>query len=116
MLVSDASIYFNECCWGGDVVRDRFLPLISSRYEDVSTHQEDWGWFIWFRQGPIHLAINIFCDDPKQGLFRIHLSATRRRFLWRRIDVDTPELGGLRDLVARELSDWAGNCQIEKIW
>ena len=58
--VSDPSIYINDCCWGGDVVRDELLPLISQKFEDVVTEQEDWGWFIWFRRAQIRLAIDIF--------------------------------------------------------
>ncbi len=41
--VADPKIYFNECCWGGDVVRDQLLSLISSKYEHIQTGQEDWG-------------------------------------------------------------------------
>lgn len=43
VVVSDNSIYINECCWGGDIIRDELLPVISSRFEVVQTEQEDWG-------------------------------------------------------------------------
>src|SRR6266581_9663232 len=76
--------YINECCWGDDVVRDQLLPLISGNFEDLQTHQEDWGWFIWFRNGPVRLAIDIFCDDPKTGAFRVHLSSWRRMLFFAR--------------------------------
>ena len=49
--IVDREQYINECCIGGDVVVNRLLPSVRSRYTDVQTNQEDWGWFIWFRQG-----------------------------------------------------------------
>jgi hypothetical protein len=107
--------YINECCWGGDAVRDQLLPLISGNFEDIETNQEDWGWFIWFRKGPIRLAIDIFCDDLKSGAFRVHLSSTRRRLLFVRSFVDSPELEKVKDLVCSEIQVWAGSCQIKEI-
>lgn len=79
--IQDREQYINECCVGGDVVRDELLPLVRARYEDVQTEQEDWGWFIWFRSGPVRLAIDIFTDDPDTGTFRIHLTARVKRFV-----------------------------------
>jgi hypothetical protein len=67
LSVRDESIYINECCWGGDVVRDELLPLVSQNAADLQTGQEDWGWFIWFKRGQVHLAIDICCDDPRKG-------------------------------------------------
>ena len=49
--IADREQYFNECCVGGDIVVDVLLPSVRARYEQVQTHQEDWGWFIWFRKG-----------------------------------------------------------------
>lgn len=115
VVVADPAIYINECCWGGDIVRDQLLPTISSRYGDVRTHQEDWGWFIWFRQGPLHLAVDIFCDSPERGEFRIWLSATQKRYFIIRKDLDGAELDSLRDLVSAQVSRWAGNCKVEKV-
>jgi hypothetical protein len=115
LVVADPSIYINECCWGGDIVRDKLLPAISNKYAEVFTNQEDWGWFIWFRQGPIHLAVDIFCDDPQRGEFRIRLSTGYKRWFIIRTEVDGAELESLRDLVSAEVSLWAGNCNLEKV-
>jgi hypothetical protein len=105
---ADRDQYFNDCCVGGDIVVNQLLPAVRARYADIQTEQEDWGWFIWFRQGDVRLAIDVFTDDPDAGKFRIHLtSRTRRWGLFDRV-VDTPELDGLRTLVASELATWVG--------
>jgi len=113
--VNDAEIYINQCCWGGDVVRDRLLPTVTANFEDIQTAQEDWGWFIWFRRGPIRLGIDIFCDDPKNGEFRIHLTSRRRKFLFLESYVDTPELEKVRELVSSEIHSWTGSVRVERI-
>jgi hypothetical protein len=107
IVVSDSSIYINDCCWGGDIIRDELLPFISSRYERVQTEQEDWGWFIWFRGGAVRLAVDIFCDDPKQGLFRIRLTSRRKGFLVGDRVSDTPELEELLQLLTSRLKESA---------
>jgi len=113
--VSDPSIYINDCCWGGDVVRDELLPLISQKFEDVVTEQEDWGWFIWFRRAQIRLAIDIFCDDRQQGRFRVRLTSRRKRLLFHNSVVDTPELDEVRDLVSSHLTRWAGDVTVNAV-
>jgi len=107
--VTDREQYFNDCCIGGDVVVDQLLPSVRERYTDVQTNQEDWGWFIWFRKGPVRLAIDVFTDDPDEGVFRLHLTFRTKR--WFMLDgvVDTPELEELRELVVSELTAWAGS-------
>ena len=104
----DRERYFNECCVGGDVVVDRLLPAVRARYASIQTNQEDWGWFIWFRQGNVRLAIDVFTDDPDEGVFRVHLTARTRRLLVLDTVVDTPELEDLRALVVAELTAWVG--------
>ena len=106
--VTDREQYINDCCVGGDIVVNRLLPAVRARYTDIQTEQEDWGWFIWFREGDVRLAIDVFTDDPA-GEFRIHLTSRARR--WGVFDrvVDTPELDALRALVASELAAWVGS-------
>jgi hypothetical protein len=106
--VLDREDYINDCCVGGDAVRDRLLPAVQARYGDVDTNQEDWGWFIWLRQGDVSLAIDIFTDDPDEGAFRIHLTSRTKRLLLFDQIVDTPELEGLRSLVVADLAEWVG--------
>ena len=100
--------YINDCCHGGDVITARLLPIVTARYEDVDTGQEDWGWFIWFRQGAVRLAIDVFTDDPETGQFRIHLTARTTRLLVLSTVIDTPELEDVRALVLAELTPWVG--------
>jgi hypothetical protein len=107
----DPDFYINDCCWGGDVVSDLLLPLVRSDYEKIQAGQEDWGWMIWFRKGDQRFQINIQCDEPKVGEFRIHLVAFRRKFLRKKIE-DTPELKVLRDAVTKTLKEWAGKVVI----
>jgi hypothetical protein len=86
----DPGIYINDCCWGGDGVVERLLPAARSAYEDVRSSHEDWGWFIWFRRGVVRLAMDVFCDVPEEGLFRVHLTARRKKWLFLDSIVDDP--------------------------
>ena len=114
--ISDREQYINECCVGGDLVVDRLLPIVRNRYTNIQTNQEDWGWFIWFRKNQVRLAIDVCTDDPEQGLFRIHLTARIKRFLWSDAVVDTPELEELRTLVETELTGWGAEAiKIERL-
>jgi len=114
--VRDPDRYFNECCVGGDVVVDRLLPSIRDRYLNVWTNQEDWGWFIWFRKGPVKLAVDIFCDDPGRGAYRIHLTSRKKRWILFEAVSDEPELEALRDLVVGLIEAWAGGpCQVQRL-
>jgi hypothetical protein len=106
--IQDRDDYINECCIGGDVVRDRLLPVVHARYGKAETNQEDWGWFIWFRTGNVALAIDIFTDEPEEGVFRIHLTSRTKRLLWFDEIVDTPELDDLKALVVADLTEWVG--------
>jgi hypothetical protein len=104
--VLDREEYINECCIGGDAVVNHLLPQIEARYPDIETNQEDWGWFIWFRKGPVRLAVDVFTDDPDRGSFRLHLTSRVKRLFVHSV-VDTPELEELRTLVMSELAGWA---------
>ncbi len=92
------------------------LPTISGHYEDLQQNQEDWGWFIWFCRGRTALAVDVFCDDPAQGAFRVHLTSRHKRWLLFDQVVDTPELEELREVVVRELEAWAGSsCKVTRL-
>jgi hypothetical protein len=106
--ILDRDDYINECCVGGDAVRDRLLPLVQERYGEAETNQEDWGWFIWFHKGNVALAIDIYTDEPDEGAFRIHLTSRTKRLLWFDQIVDTPELEEMRALVVADLTEWVG--------
>ena len=104
--ITDREQYINECCVGGDVVINTFLPAVRSRYADVDSGQEDWGWFIWFRDAAVRLAIDVFTDDPDEGAFRIRLTSRTKRLLMFDKVVDTPELENVLSLVRSELEGW----------
>jgi hypothetical protein len=108
--------YINECCFGGDVVSDQLLPGVSKRYRRIQHNQEDWGWFIWITEPKVALAVDIFCDDPARGQFRIHLTSRKRRVLLPDEVRDLPELDELKDLVLSQLKGWIpGVCTVERI-
>lgn len=116
VAVSDESQYINECCYGGDVISDVLLPAVRGRFEDIQANQEDWGWFIWFRRGPIRLAIDIVCDDPKAGAFRIHLTSRTRRWLMFDSVADLPELEEVKGLVESRIEEWTGSrCRVTRL-
>lgn len=110
----DPDIYINECCWGGDVIRDRLLPKIQQHFPDCFTEQEDWGWFIWIRRDPILLAVDIYCDDSTNGEFRIHVSARKKKWFSFSAPADVPEVDELKRLVTQELSEWAEVVAVRK--
>jgi hypothetical protein len=103
----DPEIYINECCWGGDVIRDRLIPRVKQQFPDCFTEQEDWGWFIWIRRDPILLAVDIYCDDPTKGEFRIHVSARKKKWFSFSAPADVPEVNQLKDIVTQELRQWS---------
>ena len=112
--VADPTHYINDCCWGGDVIRDRLMPLVAKGYQSVQTDQEDWGWFIWFRDGAIRLAIDIHCDDISAGAFRVRLTSRRKKLIGSEV-LDTPELDRLRDTLLSATAAWTGPVRIEKV-
>jgi hypothetical protein len=106
--IVDREQYINTCCIGGDVVVNLLLPSVRARYTDIQTHQEDWGWFIWFRHDKVRLAVDVFTDDPDEGIFRVHLTSRTKHLLVLDTVVDTSELEELRTLVRSELEAWVG--------
>jgi hypothetical protein len=78
VIARDEEQYFNDCCWGGDVIQEQLLPVIEGRYSDIQANQEDWGWFIWMSTSKLNLAIDIFCDDKNKGKFRVRISAKKK--------------------------------------
>ena len=113
--IKDLPVYINECCWGGDVVRDRLLPSIEAGFGEVQTHQEDWGWFIWIRRERSSMDVDIFCDDPAEGRFRMHISLRVHGFLSLRYLDDSEELRELLTMVCAKIEAWGSPCQVRQI-
>jgi hypothetical protein len=111
--VDDPDVYWNECCWGGDKVSDRLLPMIRKRYADIQHDQEDWGWFIWFEGGQSKLAVDIFCDDPETGKYRMFLTSQIKPSLFGYRVIDSDELLVLKDRVRQELTGWVESDIVE---
>ncbi len=105
--ITDPDQYINDCCIGGDVVLDRLLPTLKEKYGDLQSNQEDWGWFAWFEDGQVKLAVDIFTDDHEAQQFQILLTSRRPRFILKDKVEDGSELEALRDLVVRELTEWS---------
>ena len=113
LSVPNPEIYINDCCWGGDEIRDRLLPLVSPEYEDAQTTQEDWGWFIWMRRGQQWTGIDIYCDAKESGEFRIHISGWQRRWL-RRKHVEGDDLEHIKEVTMSEISKWGKVITVRK--
>ena len=113
--VTDPSVYINDCCWGGDVICDDLLPLVSAHYQSIESGQEDWGWFIWFREGDMVLAIDIACDNIAQRKFRVLLASWRKKRLLGRSMADTPQLERLQQIVSAHLMHWSGKVDVEQV-
>ena len=104
VAITDREQYINECCVGGDRIVEALMPAVRERYQDIESAQEDWGWFIWCKQGPLLLAIDVFADDAEAGQFRVCLTTRVKRFFGYR-DADTPALDELRAFVESALRD-----------
>ena len=100
--------YINECCIGGDVVMDVLLPELRKTYSDLDTGQEDWGWFAWFQNRDVRLAVDVFCDAPDTGSYRIHVTSRVPKWIFGHKIEGTPELESLRDRVSSMLATWIG--------
>lgn len=104
--IADTDLYINDCCIGGDVVLDRLLPALRAKYgNDLQSNQEDWGWFVWFEDGPIKLAVDVSADDACSK-FQMQLTSRRPRFILSDKVEDGAELEALRELIVRRLTDW----------
>ena len=105
--IVDRDEYINDCCIGGDIVLARLLPSLRQRYgEDIQANQEDWGWFAWFQESGVKLAVDVHTNDPGRGEFQLHLTSRRPRLLFGSKVEDTAQLEQLRDLVVSELQSW----------
>jgi len=114
--VTDRDQYINDCCIGGDLVLAQLLPALEERYGELQSNQEDWGWFAWFEQSGIRLAVDVHTVDDSVGEFQIHLTSRKPRvFLGSKVQ-DTPELESLRDLVVARLKVWeVGSLEIVRV-
>jgi len=106
--VSDREQYLNDCCIGGDVLLDVLLPELRKTYGGLMTNQEDWGWFAWFRDRDVRLSVDVFCDDPETGSYRIHLTSRVPKWIFGERTEDTAELESLRGRVIHYLAAWLG--------
>jgi hypothetical protein len=107
--VSITKDYINDCCYGGDVVADQLLPALKGRCQGCQgADQEDWGWFIWFRDGEAFLAVDIYCDDLAAGVFKVHLTSRKNRWLRPSNIADSPALEELKEIVVVRLTEWVG--------
>jgi len=111
--VSDPKIYINDCCWGGDVIRDRLLPMVSSEYEHVETSQEDWGWFIWMRRGQQWSGVDIYSDEKDSGDFRIHISGWQQGWFGRK-HIEGDDLEHIREVTVNEIGNWGKVIKVRK--
>lgn len=114
--ISDADQYINDCCIGGDVVLEQLLPALRGRYgNDLQSDQEDWGWFAWFEDGPIKLAVDVSTDDGRSQ-FQLMLTSRRPRFILSDKVEDCAELEALRELVVQQLTDWpVSNLTVQRV-
>jgi hypothetical protein len=105
--IADREPYINDCCVGGDVVLEQLLPSLRGRYgPDLQSNQEDWGWFAWFEQSAVKLAVDVHTTDHEILEFAVHLTSRSPRFLLGSKVQDTPELEQLRELVVSQLESW----------
>jgi hypothetical protein len=116
VAIADRKHYINACCIGGDIVLGQLFPCVAECYCNVQSNQEDWGWFIWFEESGVKLAIDISTDNDVEGRFQVHLTSRKQRFLLPATIVDTPELESLRELVVANLKSWnVADLEVERV-
>ena len=115
VALADPDFYINDCCRGGEQVRDYLQPIVEGRFERIQTGQEDWRWYLWFRRPLLRLAIDIYTDDFEQGAFRVRLSSRKKEWFFYGPELDTPELEELKNEVVARLSQWAGKVEVELV-
>ena len=116
VVITDREQYINDCCIGGDLVIGRLLPALRAKYGELQSNQEDWGWFAWFEQSGVKLAVDVFTNDEAAGEFQAHLTSRKHRLLLGAKVQDTPELEALRELVVKELEAWSvAQLQVERV-
>jgi hypothetical protein len=114
--IVDPEQYINDCCIGGDVVLDQFLPTLRERYDDLQSNQEDWGWFAWFEHSRVRLAVDVYTQEASAGEFHIHLTSRTARLLLRPKIHDTPELEALREIIVSRLQSWqVSKLEVERV-
>lgn len=64
--------------------------------------------------GAVRLAIDIHCDQPTAGAFRIRLTSRRKKPIGSEM-LDTPELDRLRDVVTSSIAAWARSVRTERV-
>jgi hypothetical protein len=106
LVLTDQNQYINDCCIGGDLILEQLLPAIAERYGDLMSNQEDWGWFVWFEDSGVRLAVDVHTNDHYSSEFQIHLTSSIPRFLFGLKIQDTPELESLKELVTSALRAW----------
>lgn len=106
LAIADESQYINTCCTGCDLVIGHLLPSIRERYRDIDSGQEDWGWYAWFREGDVQLAVDANCQDVVTGEFMIVLTTRVPRRFFGTKEMDTPQLEALKVLVLERLAAW----------
>jgi hypothetical protein len=67
LSIIDREQYIIDCCVGGDIILDVLLTELRKKYDDLTTNQEDRGWFARVGARDVHLAVDVFCDDPEAG-------------------------------------------------
>ncbi|HEV6965938.1 hypothetical protein [Roseateles sp.] len=114
--ITDTDEYINDCCIGGDVILDRLLPALRGRYgTDLRSNQEDWGWFVWFKDGSVKLAVDVSTDDHGSA-FQLLLTSRRPRFILGDEVVDCAQLESLRELIVRQLAVWpVSNLTVQRV-
>ena len=116
VALTDPDQYINDCCIGGDLVLEQLLPALRERYGDLMSNQEDWGWFAWFEDSGVRLAVDVHTNDHSAGEFQVHLTSNTPRFLFGPKIQDTPELESLKALVTPALQSWGvAKLEVERV-
>jgi hypothetical protein len=88
-------------------VLQQLLPLLRKHYgDDLQAAQEDWGWYVWFKQSGVNLAIDVHTNDEQTGELQIHVTSRIPRLIFAAKIQDTPELDSLLKLILSSLETW----------
>ena len=113
--------YWNPCCYGGEIIIDQLMPIIENSFNDIQSNQEDWGWFIWFsntEDKKNSYGIDVFCDDPERGEYRVQLTSTikAKSFLWSSSKIiNNQALENLKLVIENKLKSFLGTSVISTV-
>ena len=96
--------YFNDCCIGGDRIAARVGEAVKDFPGELDHGQEDWGWFVWVREGKCTRMCNITTYDEDGVTFGVRIEGEEKKGWFRTRALTDEELDGWRAAIVGTLA------------